>query len=689
MSRDPRYDVLFEPVKIGPVTAKNRFYQVPHCNGMGRTYPSSMARMRGVKAQGGWAVVSTEQIDIHPTSDISPNTEGRLWSDQDIPFHARMCDAVHEHGSLALIEFTHNGKVAANLYSREVPLFPSPMPISGVYPLQARAMDRQDIRDYRRWHLEAVKRARRAGYDIVCCYAAHNLSLAGQFMLPRYNQRTDEYGGSLENRVRLFREIIEDAKEAVGDTMAVVVRFAVEELRGAEGIEFEKEGREIVEMLAELPDLWDVNISEWENDSQTSRFADEGFQEPYIDFVKKVTSKPVVGVGRYTSPDRMVSVIRNGVMDMIGAARPSIADPFLPKKIEQGRVEDIRECIGCNICVSWDIMSAPMRCTQNPTKGEEWRKGWHPEDIAPKRSAATVLVVGAGPAGLEAARALGQRGYQVTLVEARDELGGRVTRESRLPGLSTWRRVHDYRAYQIGQMANVDVYMQSRLSADQVLEYGATHVVVACGSLWRHDGYGRTHQSTVPGLDGASILTPDDLLDGMSASGPVVVYDDDHYYLGGVLAEKLSKDGLAVTLVTPESIVSAFTKTTLEQHRIQRQLIELDVNIVTGHRLDKVNKGSVTLACGYTGRERDIDATNVVMLTSRLPIDELYWQLNERQSEWHDFGLETVTRIGDCYGPATIAAAVYEGHRFARELDETPLNELGFRRELTELSADF
>ena len=689
MSRDPRYDVLFEPVKIGPVTAKNRFYQVPHCNGMGRTYPSSMARMRGVKAQGGWAVVSTEQIDIHPTSDISPNTEGRLWSDQDIPFHARMCDAVHEHGSLALIEFTHNGKVAANLYSREVPLFPSHMPISGVYPLQARAMDRQDIRDYRRWHLEAVKRARRAGYDIVCCYAAHNLSLAGQFMLPRYNQRTDEYGGSLENRVRLFREIIEDAKEAVGDTMAVVVRFAVEELRGAEGIEFEKEGREIVEMLAELPDLWDVNISEWENDSQTSRFADEGFQEPYIDFVKKVTSKPVVGVGRYTSPDRMVSVIRNGVMDMIGAARPSIADPFLPKKIEQGRVEDIRECIGCNICVSWDIMSAPMRCTQNPTKGEEWRKGWHPEDIAPKRSAATVLVVGAGPAGLEAARALGQRGYQVTLVEARDELGGRVTRESRLPGLSTWRRVHDYRAYQIGQMANVDVYMQSRLSADQVLEYGATHVVVACGSLWRHDGYGRTHQSTVPGLDGASILTPDDLLDGMSPSGPVVVYDDDHYYLGGVLAEKLSKDGLAVTLVTPESIVSAFTKTTLEQHRIQRQLIELDVNIVTGHRLDKVNIGSVTLACGYTGRERDIDAKNVVMLTSRLPIDELYWQLNERQSEWHDFGLETVTRIGDCYGPATIAAAVYEGHRFARELDETPLNELGFRRELTELSADF
>ena len=98
MTRDTRYDILFEPIKIGPVTARNRFYQVPHCNGMGRTFPSSMAAMRGVKAEGGWAVVSTEQIDIHPTSDVTPATEGRLWSDQDIPFHARMCDAVHEHG---------------------------------------------------------------------------------------------------------------------------------------------------------------------------------------------------------------------------------------------------------------------------------------------------------------------------------------------------------------------------------------------------------------------------------------------------------------------------------------------------------------------------------------------------------------------------------------------------------------
>ena len=143
---------------------------------------------------------------------------------------------------------------------------------------------------------------------------------------------------------------------------------------------------EIIGLLAELPDLWDFVLGGWDNDSQTSRFSEEGNQEPYIAGLKSLTSKPVVGVGRFTSPDAMVRQIRKGLLDLIGAARPSIADPFLPRKIEEGRIEDIRECIGCNICISGDMTMSPIRCTQNPTMGEEWRRGWHPERIAPKRS---------------------------------------------------------------------------------------------------------------------------------------------------------------------------------------------------------------------------------------------------------------------------------------------------------------
>ncbi|MCP4332144.1 MAG: FAD-dependent oxidoreductase [Gammaproteobacteria bacterium] len=689
MTRDPRYDILFEPVQIGPVTARNRFYQAPHCNGMGRTFPSSMAVMRGVKAEGGWAVISTEQIDIHPTSDITPATEGRLWSDQDIPYLARMCDAVHEHDALASIELVHNAKIASNLYSREVPLFPSHMPVSSQgYPLQARAMTKADIRAFRRWHLDAVKRARTAGFDIICCYAGHNLTLPGAFMKQRYNSRSDEYGGSLENRVRLFREIIEDAKDAVGDTMAVIVRFSVDELRGAEGLEAHKEGREIVEMLAELPDLWDVCLAEWENDSQTSRFSEEGFQEPFIDFVKQVTTKPVVGVGRYTTPDRMVSIVNKGIVDMIGAARPSIADPFLPKKIEEGRIDEIRECIGCNICAAWNNMLAPMRCTQNPTNGEEWRRGWHPERIAAKADDGMVLIVGAGPAGLEAALAAGQRGHEVILAEATDELGGRVSRESRLPGLATWARVRDYRDYQLSQMANVQIYKSSELTAEQILEFGASHVAVATGAHWRRDGYGRSHQFPIPGTDGDNVLTPDDIMNGLRPRGRVRLHDDDHYYMGSVGAEQLVADGHDVVLATPASLVASWTDYTLEQHRIQAQLIELGVEIITGHTLQGITTDSASMGCVFSAKTRTVEVSAVVMVVSRLPNDNLYQELVADPERLNTAGIQTLHAIGDCHGPATIAAAVYEGHRFARELG-VETTDIPFRRELTELAGEF
>ncbi len=242
---------------------------------------------------------------------------------------------------------------------------------------------------------------------------------------------------------------------------------------------------EILGMVGELPDLWDFMLGSWPDDSVTSRFGHEGIQEPYVRGLKQLTSKPVVGVGWFTSPDTMVRMITSGTLDLIGAARPSIADPFLPKKIEEGRLEDIRECIGCNICVSGDFTMSPIRCTQNPSMGEEWRRGWHPERIRSAESDSRVLVAGGGPAGLEAAMMLGRRGYQVMLAEATDALGGRVAKEARLPGLSAWIRVLDYRASQLARDGNVEVAYNSRLDAEEVLEYGFDHVCIATGSRWR------------------------------------------------------------------------------------------------------------------------------------------------------------------------------------------------------------
>jgi dimethylamine/trimethylamine dehydrogenase len=684
VNRDPRFDVLFEPVKIGPVVAKNRFYQVPHCNGMGHARPRAHAAMRGVKAEGGWAVVSTEEVEIHPSSDVSPYVEGRLWDDRDVPALALVTDAIHKHGALAAIELVHAGMSASNLYSREVSIAPSHIVNPASYaPAQARSMSQGDIRSYRRWHRDAALRARRAGFNIIYVYAGHSLSLAMHFLQSRHNHRTDEYGGSLVNRARLLRELIEETKEAVGADCAVAVRFAVDELRGADGIRAESEGREVVAMLAELPDLWDVNVSDWPNDSKTSRFAAEGYQEEFVRFVKTVTTKPVVGVGRFTSPDTMVSQIRRGVLDMIGAARPSIADPFLPRKIESGDIDDIRECIGCNVCVTGDYTMTPIRCTQNPTMGEEWRKGWHPETIPPRSGDDSFLIIGAGPSGLECARVLGRRGYTVHLAEASEHLGGRVTRESRLPGLSAWARVRDYRLNQLNKLQNVEMLRGSRVTAGEVLEFGATRVIIATGSRWRRDGIGRANSRPIRGFDAAhGVFTPDELLDGARVTSPVVVFDDDHYYLGAVLAEKLRLDGLDVTLVTPADRVSAWTVNTLEQHAIQKRVLDIGVEVRVSRNIIGFDGSTITLECTYTERLTTVPAAAVVTVTSRLPNDELAQSLDDLPGAINAAGIVSITSIGDCFAPGTIAAAVYAGHRHAREFDCPPTDAVAFQREL-------
>src|SRR5688572_11605763 len=686
MPRDPRYDILFEPVRIGPVTAKNRFFQVPHCNGMGHAHPHAHAAMRGMKAEGGWAVVSTEECEIHPTSDVSPYVEARLWDDHDIPYNALMCEAVHKHGALAAVELNHNGYSASNLYSREVPIGPVHQ-ITRYYPFQARAMDREDIRNFRRWHREAAIRAKKAGFDIVYVYAGHDLSLPMHFLQRRRNTRTDEYGGSLTNRVRLFREVIEDTKDAVGGTCGVAVRFATDEMMGPDGITAEGEARDVVAMLAELPDLWDVNISDWKFDSYSSRFAEEGYQEKFVAFVKTLTTKPVVGVGRFTSPDTMVSQIKRGVLDMIGAARPSIADPFIPKKIEEGRLEDIRECIGCNICVTGDMTGALSRCTQNPTFMEEWRKGWHPELIRAKESEARVLVVGAGPAGLSAARGLGLRGYEVALAEAGTELGGRVAGECRLPGLAAWGRVRDYWGGQIQKMPNVQIYLDSTLSADEVLEFGFDQVAIATGSTWRRDGVARFQTQPIPIDRDMPVFTPNDLMAGRLPKGTVLLYDDDHYYMGGVLAELLVKNGCTVTFVTPSIRVSDWSYNTLEQAFIQKRLIELGVDIHVTRGLMSIARDHAEVACTYSSRASRIECDAVVLVTARLPNDALYLDLKARQAAWRDAGLRNVKLIGDANAPAPIAWATYAGHRYAEELDAPDIGDaVPFRRELAQLA---
>ncbi|MBZ0262625.1 MAG: FAD-dependent oxidoreductase [Hyphomicrobiales bacterium] len=684
--RDPRYDVLFEPVKIGPVTAKNRFYQVPHCNGGGYRDPTAAAEMRRVKSEGGWGVIFTEQVEIHHTSEITPFIELRIWDEDDMPGLTRMADAIHSNGALAGIELAYSGTNGPNLYTREVPMGPMHSPILTFTsdPVQARAMDKQDIKNLRHWHKLAYRRAKRAGFDIMCLYGAHGFGILQHFLSRRTNQRSDEYGGSLENRARLLKELLSDARDEVGETCAVAVRLSLEEL-GEQGFS-NAELRDLIGLHAELPDIWDFAHGTWEACSGTSRFKPEAAQEDLIRGIKQLTPKPVVGVGRFTSPDLMVRQIRQGILDFIGAARPSIADPFLPNKIDQGRIEDIRECIGCNICVTGDMTGSLSRCTQNSSFMEEWRKGWHPERIKPKATDTKVLVVGAGPAGLSAAHKLGLRGYEVALAEAGTELGGRVARECRLPGLSAWGRVRDYRAGQIGKMSNVNVYRDSKLSADDILEFGFEHVAIAAGATWRRDGIARYNLLPIA-IDAAMpVFTPDDLMDGQRPIGHVVVYDDDNYYMGSVLAELLVQNGNRVTFLTPSAKAAEWSFNTLEQGLIQSRLLELGVEVRVTRAVTEVKAGGVAASCTYTGRVEEIACDAVLMVTSRLPNDNLCTDLMAQEAKWADCGIQSVKAIGDAQAPAAIAWATYAGHRYAEEFDTADTGDaLPFKREVAGL----
>jgi dimethylamine/trimethylamine dehydrogenase len=672
VSRDPKHDILFEPVQIGPKTLRNRFYQVPHCTGFGVFKPHSQAAHRGMKAEGGWAGICTEFAPVSFDSDEAPYVPAQLVDERDLACLALMAEAVHEHGSLAGIELTHAGGQASTAGSRWTPVGPSQIASDYNPWVVAKAMELSDIRRVQADWVRAAGQAVEAGFDIVYVYGGTGY-LPTQFLSPEYNKRTDAYGGSLENRARFWLETLEQVREAVGDLAAVAVRIGVGLVPGLET----DEALEFVRLADPLVDLWDVNLGtivNWAVDSGPSRFFPEGHELEWTGRVREATAKPIVGVSRLTSPDRMAEIVRSGVWDLIGAARPSIADPFLPRKIEEGRYDEVRECIGCNICIVKGDEWHHLGCTQNATAGEEYRRGWHPERFEPAANAdRDVLVVGAGPAGMECAIVLGKRGLRrVHLVEAEAEIGGLLRWVPRLPGLGEWARLSNWRQIQLGKLRAVEIIAGERLSAAEVREYGAEIVVVATGSRWAGNGLGYVTREPIPGADAAlpHVLTPEQVMvDGKRPPGRrAVVYDTEGYFMGASLAEQLALDGYAVELVTSLLIVAPLCEHTLERDLLCERLAELGVEQRVATTVTAVAPGGVSCADAF-GRPFDLETDGVVLVTQRVSDEALYLELASDRAALEAAGIEALYRIGDCAAPRLIADAIFDGHRLAREID--------------------
>ncbi len=500
--RDPRHDVLFEPVRIGPKTLRNRFYQVPHCTGFGVEKPFTQARHRALKAEGGWASVCTEYCAINPESDEYPFVSARLWDAGDVRALRLMTEGAHEHGALAAVELWHGGIHVEARESRTVPLAPSQI-ASEFEPLVVpKAMELSDIRRTQDDWVAAALRAREAGFDIVYVYGSHTY-LPTQFLSPRYNHRTDAYGGSFENRARFWLETLERVRAAVGDDCAIAIRIAADTLEGA-GIEPE-EGLAFIRAAEPLVDLFDCVVGGLAGaarlDAGASRFFGTGYQLEWTARFREATAKPIVGTGLMVDPDVMADVIESGVWDLIGAARPSIADPFLPVKIEQGRYDEIRACIGCNACYALANRGRHLGCTQNATAGEEHRRGWHPERFERAAGAEREVLVDRR----RARRASSARSCSPSAASRACASSTRPTRSAAAcagsrscPASTPGAASSSGAAARSSASPTSSSSPASRLHAADVRASGADLVVVATGAHWSLDGFNGVTQGADP-----------------------------------------------------------------------------------------------------------------------------------------------------------------------------------------------
>jgi dimethylamine/trimethylamine dehydrogenase len=693
VSRDPRHDILFESVPIGPKTMRNRFYQSPHCTSFGAEVPAAHAHLRAMKAEGGWAAVNTEFCSIHPSADSRPLISARLWDDDDACNLAPMAELAHECDSLAGVELWHGGGLAGNLETRIPAGGPTQTREEGVSSYQ---LDKAGIRRIQGYYVEAAKRARSAGFDIINVHGAEGGAITAHFLMAKSNNRNDEYGGSLENRARFWLETLEQVREAVGEDCAVTARLCIDTYNDSPlGIRAGEEAHGFIELADHLVDFWDLQAGGWAaaewagDDAKASRFVAEYSDRELLEAVRGATRKPIAAVGRFTNPDTMAEAVRSGTIDIIAAARPSIADPFLPQKIEEGRYDEIRECIGCNICASRFPQSAPIVCTQNATVGEEFRRGWHPERFREADNAdKTVLVLGAGPAGMECAMVLGKRGMSaVHLVDEGEQIGGHLRGVSAYPNLGEWARVINYRQIQLDKLANVEVIPKTRLDAEGVLTYGAEIVVIATGARWRADG--ASGLTPMPGAELDSVHTPEGVA---AAAGEiegenVLVYDAEGYFTGVAMAEMLLAAGKRVTIVTPAPNLAPYMFFTGEGFRVNRQIRAAGATVITNHLVTELSAGRARGQNVWSPDPVKWEADAVVLVTQREPLDSLYHEVTADPERLAEEGVEAVHRIGDCVAPRLIAECIFDGHRLGREIDtDDPDTPLPFARELPKMN---
>lgn len=663
----PRYPHVFSPVRLGPVEVPNRFYFAPH--GVALTIGSQpsedFVHYNVARVKGGCGLVITS-MTVH---DRGRHFQPSPYPRENVPAFRAMADAVHRAG----------GKIFGQLWywwgmcGHWEPLSP-PAPALGASVVQygyadrtvsTHEMGRDEIRAMVDAFGQSTEHLREAGFDGVELHAAHG-GILEQFVSPYFNHRTDEYGGSLENRMRFLLESLEAARAAAGPELAVGMRFNCDELLvGGYHIEG---ARDIVSSICSsgLIDFVDLDIAVEPNQlhlGMPSIFVQPQVYRPYVEAVRGAAADvPVLSVlGRTTSVADAEAAIAAGVCDLVGAARALIAEPELVRNAYEGKEQRSRICIACNWCLA-ALGDSAQGCSINPASYRERLWGVDTFAMAARRS--KVVIVGGGPGGLEAARVSALKGHDVTLFEARAELGGALALWASLPGREFLHKSIEWWEREVKRLG-IQIHCGTEATMGAVLREQPDAVIVATGARYSRGGRSAFLDGDVPGFDQSFVYRPEDiLLGGARPSGKIVLLDGEGLHTSVGIAEMLASAGGEVEYLTPSfAPVSARVVDSMESTFIMKRLRAAGVEFSSSTYMRSIGDHAITVYDVFTEQDRAIQPVDAVVLcTGRVPQSRLAVELQGKVAQ--------LFTIGDALAARPFATAAYEGQKFARYVGE-------------------
>jgi 2,4-dienoyl-CoA reductase-like NADH-dependent reductase (Old Yellow Enzyme family)/thioredoxin reductase len=606
------------------------------------------------KAKGGIGMIGTYLTEVHALPEYHAfNTPGLAEA------FKRASDAVHEYGAKIICQIAHSGGQGGGMIHRTfwapsvVPTHDSLMQIFNPHE-----MSRDEIKGTVQAFAHAAKVAKEGGMDGVGIHGAHGY-LITEFMSPHYNRRTDEYGGSLENRLRFPLEVIEAVRDAVGHDFVVGIRINAEDF--VEGSITLDDFLEIIPVLVKTGKLDYINVTAGTYASSST--AIDSMYFPLDSFVycaaavKQVVDIPVIARGRITDPVQAEQILANNQADMVSMVRAIIADPELPNKAREGRVDEIRRCIGCNEGC-WRRGSnelilgvlAGITCTMNPAVGLEGVPGWG--ELIPAPVKKKVLVIGGGPAGLETARVAALRGHQVSLYDKGSELGGQTLIAAKAPGRDGFLDLGRYYTYQM-KLINVDVHLNTEVTPEMVLEQKPDAVVVATGSI--------PYIPDIPGINGDNVVNLWQVLNGeVECGNNVVIVGGDCDIQSLSTADFLAEKGKKVEILCPDYHCGSKIETSTKQAVYQRLTVK-GVVLTPNTDVKEIASKTVIAYNVFSREERIIkDVDTVVIACGGREVNGLYYALKEHVPE--------IYLAGDAKSVVRITHATMDGATIGRRL---------------------